>query len=135
MVVYLHKHHLAYFRRKARNSYPNEIAALLVGRTVGAMTEVHYFFYPVLDKSDNCSVELNVDSCLEAEEYANDQNLRIIGMIHSHPDCLPIMSSTDHNTHVRDGDVISGIVEVMNNRTRVVFWRADTSLSCEVKYF
>lgn len=135
MVVRLHKNQLDYVRRKARNN-SNEIYGVLVGSIIGAhCAEVYRIVYPALDRSTPMEVKPNVQSVQEIEDDAVNEGLRSIGTIHSHPNWVPIMSRDDHNGHKADGDKITAIIGVMNRRTYVYFWTADSSLPARFEYF
>lgn len=133
MVVRLHKNHLDLFRRKARDS-KNEIYAFLVGRAVGKNVNVSYFAYPAIEASAPAWVKVDPQTSFEIAEDAVSEGLRVVGTIHSHPNCLPIMSATDLRGHIQDSEIVSGIVEVTNRRTRVAFWTHNTPLTCDLEY-
>lgn len=134
LVVQISRGQLKWFRTKARSS-PDEIYAVLVGRVITpTKVVVTRFHYPDINDSAKGFVDPNLESCAEIEEEAKSDGLRVLGSIHSHPDWLPIMSPNDIRSHVENKDLISGIVEVSKGRTRVVFWRHDSSLPCELTY-
>jgi len=138
MVVRLYKSQLDYFRRKARNN-PNEIYAVLVGRHASkSELEIHYFIHPKAhdyEKATPTEVTVSADFLIECEEDAREHSLKVVGSIHSHPNWPPILSPTDHAGHIESGDRVSGVVEVTKGRTRVAFWRHDSSLRCTIKYW
>jgi proteasome lid subunit RPN8/RPN11 len=133
--VRIRKGQLDYFRKKAREASPNEIYALLIGKNTSKWeVVVERVYYPVLDESTPSYVKANGVSIQNAEEEANREGFKIVGSIHSHPNWPPIMSPHDHKSHIEEGDRVSGIVEVTNGRTRVAFWRHDTSLRLDLEY-
>lgn len=135
MIVKVKKSQLDWFRAKARNT-PNEIFAFLAGKQVTPhIVEIYKFFYPELAISNPSEVEAENKSCLKIESTIHDMGCHIVGDIHSHPNWPPIMSDTDHKGHITSGNRVSGIVEVTNRRTRVAFWRHDSSLHCKLEYF
>lgn len=134
MQVFVHRGQLQYFRAKARKHYPNEIQAILVGTKRGNSVEVAYFAYPQYEVSNKSEVTADVHSLQEIHDDAAAEGLTVVGSIHTHPDWPPIMSPTDYKGHVDDGDAVSGIVEVTNGKTRVVFWQHDKALRCDLKY-
>lgn len=133
MVVKLHKSQLDYFRAKARNT-PNEILAYLIGSATRKEVIVDCFLYPVLTLSTPMALEIDADSTGIIRELAAAQGLHVVGDIHSHPNDAPVMSATDYSDHKINGNRISGIVEVTNRRTRVVFWQDGSPLPCTHEY-
>jgi proteasome lid subunit RPN8/RPN11 len=134
VLVLLHENQLTYFRRKCRNS-PNEQLAYLVGNYDGFVVSVAMFVYPKILKSTPSLVYACADSYQEIAEAAKAAKAKIVGSIHSHPNCFPIMSQTDYDGHIEDADTVSGIVEVTKDRkTRVAFWSAHSALPCELHY-
>lgn len=132
--VKVHKSQLDYFRRLSRDC-PKEILAFLIGEVVSpTLVRIDQFFYPEYSEQTTCSVRPTVDSTDAAKKSAADQNLKVIGTIHSHGNWVPIMSVTDYKGHIEDGDRISGIVGINGRRTRVYFWTAESALPCAVEY-
>lgn len=135
MIVRLHKSQLDYARRKARST-PNEIYGLLFGHLVNAQcAEIHKITYPKLDTSTPNGVDINPASLEEHIEDAAEDGHKLIGGIHSHPNYIPVMSKTDHCNHKEWEDTLSGIISIINRKTTVCFWTADSSLPAEIKYF
>jgi proteasome lid subunit RPN8/RPN11 len=138
VIVRVHRGQLTYFRRKAKAKLPNEIMAILVGKHVSkSELEIHYFFYPKkYEVSTPSAVKIDAQTMEEFDQEAKQLGLKIVGSIHSHPYWPPILSPTDHSGHIEVGDKVSGIVEITRDgRTYVAFWRHDSSLRCELKYF
>jgi proteasome lid subunit RPN8/RPN11 len=134
MNVNVSRHQLDWFRRKARNT-PNEIYAVLVGKQVTPDSVwICAFRYPTLVLSTPSGVHPDEAECAEMIVEAKADGQRVLGSIHSHPSYLPVMSPQDILSHIQNNDLISGIVEVTKRRTRVVFWRHDSSLPCELTY-
>jgi proteasome lid subunit RPN8/RPN11 len=137
MVVRLRKGQLAYFRRKARSHYPNEIFAVLLGKQIHkGLIEVTQFAYPALVVSTPSEVEADTDSMQEIFDEAKTEGIVHLGDIHSHPNYPPVMSSTDHKYHRYCENKISAILEVPEKgHTRLVVWRDHTPLPCKIEYF
>lgn len=134
MVVQISKGQLDHFRRKARST-PNEIYALLVGTTPHRnVVEVEKFVYPELVYSSPSGLECSGKVWAAIVEAAWAEKKLVVGSIHSHPNWAPVMSPNDLFYHKQAGDKISGIVEVTNRRTRVVFWQQHSPLPCTLKY-
>lgn len=133
MEIFLKKAQLDYFRKKSLNS-PNEQLAFLIGRQTAKGVEITRFVYPKLVDSTPVYVESDSDSDNKIRDEAAARGLRIVGSIHSHPNCPPVMSAFDYSGHLQDGDVVSGIVSVMNRKTQVCFWSAHSALPCEFTY-
>ena len=134
-VVRVKKTQLNYFREQARST-PKEIQALLVGVVVSPdLIVIHRLVYPkkYAEQTTNC-VAWFASEYDEVAAEAAKKNLRIVGTIHSHPDWIPILSPQDHKGHITEGYRISGICGVENNKTRVVFWVAESSLSAKIQY-
>jgi proteasome lid subunit RPN8/RPN11 len=137
MIVRFHKHHLAYFRKKARVAYPKEIMAILIGKQVNSgLIEVSRIAYPKIAESKPNFVKLDEQACAELEDDVRQEGMDWVGDIHSHPNYLPVMSRTDHKNHRDSANKICSIVEVTpEGKTRVAIWRDNTPLPCKVSYF
>jgi proteasome lid subunit RPN8/RPN11 len=133
MNVFLKKSQLDYFRQKSRNS-PNEQFAFLVGDVTKNGVEIAHFWYPRLAVSTPTQVTTEEEDDRTIAERASDEGLSVVGSIHSHPDCPPIMSETDFTGHISGGDWVTGIVSVNQRKTYVCFWSAHSALPCEFTY-
>jgi proteasome lid subunit RPN8/RPN11 len=137
MLVRVSKNQLDRFRRKARDS-EKEIFAYLVG-TIDSTERISisYFAYPELESSSPCHVRPDYESSKEIQTEAEEKHLEIVGDIHSHPNTLygPVMSGTDHSSHVLEGNRISGVVSIFQRRTKFCFWTAHSSKPCALTYF
>lgn len=138
MIVRIHKHHLEYFRKKARQT-PNEIYAVLVGKHLHkGELQIHYIIHPKAkdyELSTPSAVQVSAEFMVLCEQQAAEDGFYIVGSIHTHPNWPPILSPTDHAEHVENGDKVTGVVEVTSGKTRVAFWRHDTSVRCTLEYF
>ena len=135
MVVHISKAQLDYFRRKARATN-KEIYGILFGSVESAdAVFVNYIDYPALEVQTVQGVTPSEADEQNAKEMAEDAGFIKIGTIHSHPGVPCYMSPSDHRSHLADGDIVSGIVEVVGGKTRVAFWQPYSSLPCTVKTY
>lgn len=136
MLVRIHRGRKAYFVKRARQCYPYETLAYLIGRQVHTgLIEVHWFYYPELAKATYHELETTDEAPLEAQQLAKERNMVVVGDIHTHPDYPPIMSKTDHHDHKFNENKITAILEVpKKGRTRLAVWR-NSPLSCDIEYF
>jgi hypothetical protein len=78
---------LAKFRAAARDAFPRETFAYLLGHALGDLYVIEDLWFPP-DVAEHCTTAaVNVqDSWLiDAREHARDEDLQVIGDIHSHP--------------------------------------------------
>jgi proteasome lid subunit RPN8/RPN11 len=135
VIVRVHRNQLNGFRRKARQSN-NEIFAMLLGTRLENEVLVTRFAYPALETSKPSCVCPDQDDYERIERLAHEVGLVVVGSIHSHPNWLPVMSPTDHKSHRADRSLVSGVVGWQRNcRSHTYFWRADSSLPCNLKFF
>jgi proteasome lid subunit RPN8/RPN11 len=127
---------LDYFRKKARESYPLEIQAYLVGNVLSIdEIEIADFKY-----TKQYAMQTHGGVCWYAEDVnrlksqAETRGTQLIGDIHSHPDYDAVMSDTDYNSTITQAFSICGICSVWNNKTRVRFWTPTCSLPCDITY-
>lgn len=133
--VQISKHALDYFRSKARDC-PYEIHAYLIGECVYpdkfiVRSVEHTQEYEVQNKE---CCQPSPDEYMRARWKAEEQGLRIIGDIHSHPEWDSVMSGQDHAACLQDGLQICGIVSTIGRRTRARFWQVNSALPCVIKY-
>lgn len=134
MIVKLKKHHLQYFRNKAKKSN-NEIYAFLIGTRISpTLVEIVKFKYPSLTVSTPTLVIVDIDDECNIEDEAKLNNWTILGSIHSHPNYITAMSGCDVETLRKSSHSISGIVGIINNRTFVNFWTKDSPLAATIQY-
>ncbi len=132
--VKLRKGQLEYFRRLARNS-PKEIFAFLVGIIVSpGLVRVEQFVYSEYKEQTTGSVTPTTKAQKEISHWVIDEGLQVVGSIHSHPEWDAVLSPTDHKSHISDGHRISGVVSIVNHKTRARFWLAESSLPCKIVY-
>jgi proteasome lid subunit RPN8/RPN11 len=135
--VRVSKSALDHFRRRAREAYPLEIHAFLLG-VVNSVNEIEVtdFRYPKEYKvqTDN-HIQWTADEYAKLKERATALNKIIVGDIHSHPDWDAVMSEQDYKACILDSLSICGICSVMKDKkTRVRFWTPVSSLPCEIIY-
>ena len=128
---------LNHFRKKARESYPLEIHAYLLGN-VKSITEVEItdFRYPQsYNIQTGNNVQWTADEFSKLKERATESNKVIIGDIHSHPNWDAVMSEQDYKACILDSLVVCGICSLTKDKnTRVRFWTPTSSLPCEIIY-
>lgn len=134
--VRVKKGQLDYFRRKARQAHPKEFQAYLVGRVVSPeLVVIEYFAYP-----KEYATQTTEEVCWFKEEYnevkkaAEEQNLMIVGDIHSHPNYWPVLSPDDHKNAVTECQRICAVYGTFGRRSKTYFWLTDSSLPCSVEY-
>jgi proteasome lid subunit RPN8/RPN11 len=134
--VRINKAALNYFRKLARDSYPNEIQAYLIGN-VRAIDEIEVtrFAYPTrYEEQSPQGVAWFVEDVDKLRQQAESDGERVIGDCHSHPSWDAVMSGTDYRSSVFGGLLMCGIVSVYGRKTRVRFWNPNSALPCKVIY-
>ena len=129
------KNALNYFRRLARNE-PREIQAFLAGNVISPELTVIKNFYYTKEYADQTTemVRWWAEDFERVQKNAEENGLRIVGDLHSHPSWDAVLSPDDYRGLIESGFRISGICSVMNNRTRVRFWIAESALPCSIEY-
>jgi proteasome lid subunit RPN8/RPN11 len=81
----------------AEATYPNECCGVMLGRIDGAEKSVCVSLPldNVSEGSHAARYELRPEDLLNADREARRQNLDLIGIYHSHPDCDAYFSETD----------------------------------------
>ena len=81
----------------AEAAYPNECCGVMLGRTDGSTKAVSVSLQleNVSQGSQAARYELRPEDLLNADREARRQNLDLIGIYHSHPDCDAYFSETD----------------------------------------
>lgn len=138
--VRVKKSQLDRFRKLARQT-DKEIQAFLVGRVVSPeLTVVEWFAYAKrYAKQSSSEVSWYMEDYEAVKKIAENDNSRIVGDVHSHPEWDSVMSSTDAKSHVQDGHRICGICSVTTGkngkrRTRVRFWIMESALPLDIEY-
>jgi len=125
----------AHFRKQALHSTTEEMA-YLIGEVVSpTLVRVDHWRYPDEFKLKD---QKNVQATQAAEDrikvWTEKHKRMIVGTIHSHPNWEAVLSPDDHKGHIEQCHRVSGVCAVRNNRTRVLYWIAESSLPCEVEY-
>ena len=140
VIIRIHRGQLAWFRERARRTYPLETMALLVGQRISPqVVGVAYLYYPKTTPiRDGVEVDMTVREYQELCEVLKDRQpgLRVLGNIHSHPDDSPIMSEEDAANHRACGDAVTGILTVRTKgRSSVEFWQSKDCLPLKLEYY
>lgn len=125
---------LNHFRKRAREVFPLEIHAYLLGNIKSIDTiEIVEFCYPkVYQVQTTGEVQWSAEEYVALKEEAENKQLKIVGDIHSHPKWDAVMSPSDYKGCILDGLSVCGICSVYGNKTRVRFWTPTSSLPCEI---
>ena len=125
-----------YFRKLARDNFPFEMLAYLVGRVI-SVDEVEITDFVYTDK-------YHTQTTGEVKWYQEDfdkvkakfelQGKKILGDCHSHPSWDAVMSKTDYNGAITESLFICGICSVYGGKTRIRFWVPTSALPCKIIY-
>lgn len=134
--VKVNKEALNYFRKLARENYPNEIQAYLLGTIASIDTiEILEFKYPKKYSIQSpTEVNWSDEDYREMYQYAHENNLTVVGDCHSHPNWDAVMSGADYRSSIFASLIICGIVSVYDRKTRVRFWTPNSALPCKIIY-
>ncbi len=127
---------LDYFRKLARQSFPYEIQAYLVGK-INSINELEIISFAYTKKysiQTKGEVAWYVSDYNILKEKAESDGYRILGDIHTHPAWDAVLSPDDYKISVLEQQVICGICSVNNKKTRVRFWTPASALPCTVIY-
>jgi proteasome lid subunit RPN8/RPN11 len=83
--------------RHAESTYPNECCGAMLGRTENGK-KIVTSSVPLVNSFAGAQgehYELRPEELLEADKAARAQNLDLLGIFHSHPDCDAYFSETD----------------------------------------
>ena len=133
--VKVSKYQLNCFRRLARSTN-KEVEACLVGKVVSAqLIVIHRFVYTKkYEKQTTNTVKWFDREFEDLKVEAGDQQLALLGTIHSHPNFWPVVSPADHLALVADQMRVTGICATMKGKTVVYFWVAESCLPCKIEY-
>lgn len=123
------------FKKEAREAFPKETFAYLLGRDAGTLVEIEELFTP-MDVDEWCtetSVDISDEWLPAARKHAREHGLAVVGDIHSHPfrygeigklkpECAPSEQDIDGGM-----PWIAGICQVQQRRggsliTKLRFW-------------
>ncbi len=117
------------FKKRAREQFPKELYAVLIGHDGHDKIEVLDLYYPNF-KSNKYFVWCDPQGYLDALEHAAELDLTIVGDIHSH--CYASTVGADHSKSEVDHEwghklIIQGICRVIEfpsglRRATVRFW-------------
>ncbi len=135
-VVKVKKSQLDRFRLVARNTYPNEVLAYLIGDILSpeeiVINSIEYTKKHAVQNTNTAQWTMAEYRRVEAKAIAKD--LRVVGDIHSHPQWDAVLSGADYTSLIGMGLRVGAIVSVYKRKTRVRFWLAESSLPCEIEY-
>lgn len=127
---------LTNFVARAKRRYPKEYIEALWGTIDGATVYIHAL-YPVDHKGTPRRCSLPDDWLEQQKQMAEEENLIMLGSLHTHPDCYPVPSSDDLVDALGSGETIMGICELSNKNDRfsskVSFWPCMAPLKVEYK--
>ena len=116
MIVKVDRRVLAGYRRRALKKYPLEYMESIFGRVVGQTINI-LAFYPIEHRGtpEECEYE---QSAVEESKDGTDcpPKMKWLGTIHSHPDGGGEPSGADWETSRADGEVVSGIYQILPRR-------------------
>ena len=127
---------LNYFRKQARESFPFEILAYLVGRVI-SVDEVEITDFVYTDKyhtQTKGEVRWFQEDFDKVKEKFEADGKRILGDCHSHPSWDAVMSKADYDGAITESLFICGICSTYRGKTRIRFWVPTSSLPCKIIY-
>ena len=93
--ISISEHHKKILKEHAENENPNESCAILFGDTNENNTTVKEVF--LTENIENSPVNFTVsnEQLIEGYKIAEEKNMQVIGIFHSHPDSKAYPSNTD----------------------------------------
>jgi proteasome lid subunit RPN8/RPN11 len=116
MKVQVSRSVLSGYRKRALKKYPDEYMESIFGRVDG-QTVLILAFYPIEHKGtpEKCEYDAaSVDEQKDGEDCP--PKMKWLGTIHSHPDASAQPSEADWETGRIDGELISGIYQILPTR-------------------
>lgn len=126
------------FRKRALKKYPSEYMETVWGFTADGVVKI-LAFYPLdhVGTREYCTYSTtHIEEQQDNEDGPDINRARLLGTIHSHPDAPFFPSDADWETAREDGELISGIYQILPKRkgrkkTRIGFF-ADPLQSLEI---
>lgn len=113
----------------AKNGYPYEVVALLLGHVGPAGQVCVDQIFPVANLAPDQATQFEMDphGWLEADAHAQMHDVAVIGMIHTHPDGVPQPSAADCLSADALGSQFVYAIAAVDNRGGVTLaaWRWD----------
>jgi proteasome lid subunit RPN8/RPN11 len=111
------------FKRYAKTVYPREACGFLLGTVAGSSVTIDEFWYPDREEVAKFSTPTQISGegwtlwLVEATEYARENDLRVCGDIHVHPNAIGVLedrvpSETDLDTSAKWSPLVTGICTV-----------------------
>lgn len=127
---------LNHFRKLAREAFPLEIQAILIGRiiSVNEVEIVKFVYAKRYATQERGTVQWYQEDFDKVKEQAAKMDLRVVGDIHSHPSWDAVMSKSDYEACITEQLSVCGIVSINKGKTRVRFWVPTSSLNCKIIY-
>jgi proteasome lid subunit RPN8/RPN11 len=128
---------LDHFRKRAREAFPLEFHAYLLGSIKSIDTiEIVEFCYPkVYQVQTTGEIQWSIEEYAALKEKADREGLTIVADIHSHPKWDAVMSSNDYKGCIIDGLSLCAIVSVYGKKTRVRFWNSTSPLPASIVHY
>ena len=132
-MVVVNRKEIAKFRKQAKLAYPNEFCAFLIGYNNKENVFIDKFYIPKNQEefATPDHIDIPSDWWEEAEDFADDNMMIVVGFIHTHPDFSDTALS-EHDTtlftYFREfiKNPIMGIMGIWSEKdklkTRVSFW-------------
>ena len=95
--IVISKNQIDVLRKHARENMPNESCAILFGKSKNTRFLTKEIFLTNNVEQSPVSFTISNDELIRAYEQAENKNLEIIGIFHSHPDSVAYPSVTDQN--------------------------------------
>src|ERR1039458_7159989 len=127
---------LDYFRKQARENFPYEILAYLVGKVISVdAVEITDFVYTTKYHTQTTGeVRWFQEDFDRIKEKFEVHGKRVLGDMHTHPSWDAVMSQTDYNGAITESLFICKICSIYNGRKRVRFWGPTSALPCKIIY-
>ena len=117
-MIYISDRLISQIKRDAEAAYPDECCGFIYGRLSGN-SKMSVNVKAEKNSFEQCEryhrFNISADTMLKAELYARKNNLDIVGIYHSHPDCEAIPSEYDRTHALPVYSYI--IVSVINGKT------------------